>query len=665
MQVGVEIGGTFTDLVWVNADGVVAVGKVPSTPDRVHKAVEDAVDDAVVPLKQVTRFSHGSTIATNALITRRGARTGLLTTRGFRDIVEIGLHDRVGNIYTAFYHKPRAPVERRFVREIAERIDGGGHVIEPLDEAAARREIQFLLDNGVTSIAICLMHAYRNGVHEDRLRDIILSMNATVQVGCSSRVSPEFREYERTVTTVVNSFVSPVVVDYIGRLDRGLSDRGCRSGLQIMQSNGGIMPSDAAGDNAVRMLLSGPAAGVQAATWFARRNGIDDIITIDMGGTSTDVAVAPMLEPRVVQELTVDDLPIRTTALDMVTVGAGGGSIAALDAGGFLNVGPASAGADPGPACYGRGGRLPTVTDAQLIAGLLRPSHFFAGRMRLDIAAANDALASLEMPGGLSQKADSVLQMVNSNMAAAVRLVSTARGIDPRDFTLVAFGGGGPLHAATVADEVGMKRVLVPWSPGITSAFGLLIADLKVDFLKAKLLPLNEQSLAGIRADDLAATCDRYAGMLSLTAGSYQVQTGLDLRYAGQGFELTVWADVARASPAELRAAFEDLHRERYGYTRSNLPVQVVNKRARLTRKSELNVVTPKQSAAGNAGRQISSIVLQGNSCPATFMERSTLDFGETIAGPAILEEPTATTFVPPGWTARCCETGDLLLEKK
>ncbi|MDQ8726656.1 hydantoinase/oxoprolinase family protein [Bradyrhizobium sp. LHD-71] len=665
MQVGVEIGGTFTDLVWVDDRGVVVVGKVPSTPSQVHKAVENAVDHAAVPLRQVTRFAHGSTIATNALITRRGARTGLLTTKGFRDIIEIGLHDRVGNIYTAFYHKPRAPVDRRFIREIRERVDGSGHVVEELDEEAARREVQFLLDNGVTSIAICLMHAYRNGAHEERLREMVLAMSPTTRVGCSSRVSPEFREYERTVTTVVNSFVSPVVVDYIDRLDRGLTERGCRSGLQIMQSNGGIMPAEAAGDNAVRMLLSGPAAGVQAATWFARRNGINDIITIDMGGTSTDVAVAPMLEPRVVQELTVDDLPIRTTALDMVTVGAGGGSIATLDSGGFLNVGPASAGAEPGPACYGRGGTLPTVTDAQLIAGLLRPSHFFAGRMKLDIEAAKAAFASLPMPGELAEKADSVLQMVNGNMAAAVRLVSTARGIDPRDFTLVAYGGGGPLHAAMVAGEVGINQVLVPWSPGITSAFGLLIADLKVDFVKARLQALTDETLAEVRAADLAATCDRYAASLGLTKGSYDVQTGLDLRYAGQGFELTVWVELAQTSPQALRTVFENLHRERYGYVRSNLPVQIVNARARLTRKNELNVITPKENVSPRASRETCDIVLRGKRVAATFMARSDLDFGETVSGPAILEEPTTTTLVPPTWTARCCDSGDLLLEKK
>ncbi|BAT59419.1 acetophenone carboxylase gamma subunit [Variibacter gotjawalensis] len=663
MQVGVEIGGTFTDLVWVNNEGVVSVGKVPSTPSEVHRAVENAVDQSAVPLREVKRFTHGSTIATNALITRRGAKTGLLATKGFRDIIEIGLHDRVGNIYTAYYHKPRAPVERRFIREIPERIDGSGAVVTALDEDAARREIQYLLDNGVTSIAICLMHAYRNPVHEERLRDLILAMSPGTRVGCSSRVSPEFREYERTVTTVVNAFVSPVVVNYIDRLGDGLTTRGCESGLQIMQSNGGIMPADAAGDNSVRMLLSGPAAGVQAAAWFARRNNIADIITIDMGGTSTDVAVAPMLEPRIVQELTVDDLPIRTTALDMVTVGAGGGSIAALDAGGFLNVGPASAGAEPGPACYGRGGTLPTVTDAQLIAGLLRPSHFFAGKLNLDVEAAKAAFGTLAMPGDLGQKADAVLQMVNSNMAAAVRLVSTARGIDPRDFTLVAYGGGGPLHAATVADEVGMNKVLMPWSPGITSAFGLLIADLKVDFIKAKLQPLTDETLSEARASDLGETCDRYAANLGLAKRQYTVEMGLDLRYAGQGFELTIWRDIASTDAATLRRVFEDLHNERYGYQRPNLAVQIVNTRARLARKSDLNVVTPIGNAAGDKPEK-HEIVLQGRRVSATFVSRASLRVGDAIEGPAILEEPTTTTLVPPGWVARCRETGDLVLEK-
>ncbi|MBP7565303.1 MAG: hydantoinase/oxoprolinase family protein, partial [Burkholderiaceae bacterium] len=541
MQVGVEIGGTFTDLVWLQGDGTVATGKVPSTPGNIHQAVLDAVRTAGVPLAGVEQFSHGSTVATNALLTRRGSATGLVTTRGFRDVVEIGTHDRVGNIYTAFYRKPRAPVQRRNVCEVDERIDAGGHVARPIDLDAAWAAIRPMVESGVTSLAICLLNAYRNPEHEAKLAAMLRERAPELEVFASHEVSPEFREYERTVTTTVNAFVGPVVKGYVDRLEAGLAADGYAGRLRLMQSNGGIMPAAAAGSNAVRMLLSGPAAGVRAAIWFARRNGIQDVLTLDMGGTSTDVAVAPQLEARIVSELTVDDLPIRTTAVDMATVGAGGGSIASIDAGGFLNVGPASAGAVPGPACYERGGTLPTVTDAQVIAGWLRPARFFGGRMALRADLAERALATLDLPGSVGEKADAILRMVNSNMAAAVRLVSTARGIDPRDFTLVAYGGGGPVHGALVADEVGMRRVLVPWSPGISSAFGLLVADLIVDVVRAKMEPLSDASLDADAVAQVRAQCAEQAAKLDLAPGSYAIDVGADLRYAGQGFEITVW----------------------------------------------------------------------------------------------------------------------------
>lgn len=662
MQLGVEIGGTFTDLVWLDRDGTVRTGKVPSTPAQIEKAVLDAIESAAVPLAQVSRFSHGSTVATNALLTRRGATTGLLTTAGFRDIIEIGTHDRVGNIYTAFYEKPRAPITRRLVREVVERIDAAGKVLVPLDEEGAWREVEALMASGAQSLAVCLLHGYRSPVHELALRELVRARAPHVEVFLSHEVSPEFREYERTVTTVVNAFVGPVVKGYVDRLKGNLEAAGYAGAVRLMQSNGGIMPSVAAGSNAVKMLLSGPAAGVRAAIWFAERNDISDILTLDMGGTSTDVAIAPGLEARIVPELVVDGLPIRTTAMDMATVGAGGGSIASIDAGGFLNVGPASAGAVPGPACYGRGGALPTVTDAQVVAGLLRPARFFGGRMELRTDLAERALASLELPGSLQATADSILRMVNSNMAAAVRLVSTARGIDPRDYTLVAYGGGGPLHGAMVAEEVGMRRVLVPWSPGISSAFGLLIADLIVDLVAAKIELLSDATLDADSVATLKALCDEQAGRLDLTPGSYEIQAGVDLRYAGQGFELTLWRDMAPATAADLDACFQAEHKARYGYARPNLKTQVVNLRARIVQRNDANLATP--LVAADDAREHKTIVLDGRELVALFMSRSALRPGESLAGPAILEEMTSTSFVPAGWRATCLETGDLLIEK-
>jgi len=662
MQLGVEIGGTFTDLVWLDRDGTVKTGKVPSTPSQIERAVLDAIQAADVPLSSVHQFAHGSTVATNALLTRRGAVTGLLTTAGFRDIIEIGTHDRVGNIYTAFYEKPRAPISRRLVREVVERIDATGNILVPLDEEGAWREIETLLAGGVQSIAVCLLHGYRSPVHEQALRELIRARAPHVEVFLSHEVSPEFREYERTVTTVVNAFVGPVVKGYVDRLKGDLEAAGYSGAVRLMQSNGGIMPSVAAGSNAVKMLLSGPAAGVRAAIWFARRNDISDILTLDMGGTSTDVAIAPGLEARIVPELVVDGLPIRTTTMDMATVGAGGGSIASIDAGGFLNVGPASAGAQPGPACYNRGGELPTVTDAQVIAGLLRPARFFGGRMELRMDLAEKALATLGLPGTLQDSADAILRMVNSNMAAAVRLVSTARGVDPRDFTLVAYGGGGPLHGAMVAEEVGMRRVLVPWSPGISSAFGLLVADLIVDLVVARIEPLSDGTLDAASISLLRTLCDEQAGRLDLPPGSFEIQAGIDLRYAGQGFELTLWRDLAPATAAELDAQFQAEHLARYGYSRPNLKTQVVNLRARIVQRNEGKLATPRGDA--DPARERKAIVLDGKRLTALFLARAALAPGQSVAGPAILEEMTSTSFVPEGWTATCLPTGDLLIEK-
>jgi N-methylhydantoinase A len=663
MQIGVEIGGTFTDLVWLRKDGSVTTGKVPSTPGNIHQAVLDAVASVEAPLEQVDQFSHGSTVATNALLTRRGSATGLVTTKGFRDVIEIGTHDRVGNIYTAFYNKPRAPVVRRNVCEIDERIDAQGLVTTRLDLDAAWKQVQPLLQSGVTSLAICLLNAYRNPEHERALASMLRARAPEVEVFASHEVSPEFREYERTVTTTVNAFVGPVVKGYVDRLGAGLAKGGYAGALRLMQSNGGIMPAAAAGSNAVRMLLSGPAAGVRAAIWFARRNGISDVLTLDMGGTSTDVAVAPGCEARIVSELVVDDLPIRTTAVDMATVGAGGGSIASVDAGGFLNVGPASAGAVPGPACYDRGGKLPTVTDAQVIAGLLRPAHFFGGRMALRADLAEQAMADLDLAGTVAEKADAILRMVNSNMAAAVRLVSTQRGIDPRAYTLVAYGGGGPVHGAMVAEEVGMTRVLVPWSPGISSAFGLLVADLIVDVVRARMEPLTDASLDASAVAQVTADCGEQARRLGLAAGEYEVEVGADLRYTGQGFEITVWNPRGMADAALLRALFEEEHKRRYGYARSSLPMQVVNLRGRIVRRNDAELSTPRPAVEAQQA-QVQEVVLGGKTLACTFMPRANLGPGQAIAGPAVLEENTSTVIVPPNWSARCLESGDLLLER-
>jgi N-methylhydantoinase A len=662
VRVGIEIGGTFTDLVWQRDDGALATAKVPSTPAAIHQAVLDAVAEAGIALAEVAHFVHGSTVATNALLTRDGAATALVTTAGFRDVIEIGTHARSGNIYDILYRKPRSPVPRELVAEVPERIGADGGVLVPLDEAAARALFQRLAEQGVQSVAICLLHAYAEPRHEQALMRLAAEEAPNLALSASHVVSPEFREYERTMTTVVNAFVGPVVGVYLAWLARELAARGHRGAVQVMQSNGGVMPAAQAGSNAVRLLLSGPAAGVRGALWFAARNGFADAITFDMGGTSTDVGIAPGLSPRMVAEITVDGLPVRGASVDLVTVGAGGGSLAARDPGGFLAVGPRSAGARPGPACYGRGGTLPTVTDAQVVAGILRPARFFGGRLALDVAAAEAALATLGEPPAVA--ADAVLRTVNAGMAQAVRLVSTARGIDPRDFVLVAYGGGGPLHGALVAEELGMSRVLVPWSPGLCSAFGLLVADTVVDLVATRLAPLSDVSFDAPALDRLGARCAEAARAHGLAKGSWQAEYGLDLRYAGQAFELTVWLPATPLGAAAIREAFEALHAERYGYRRASLAVEVVNERARVVRPAGAVPSPPAPPASPAPQPEHGTVRLLGQDRDAVFLPRAALPAGFTCDGPAVIEEASATTLVPEGWRLAVLPSGDLLLER-
>ncbi|MDF2231307.1 hydantoinase/oxoprolinase family protein [Albimonas sp. CAU 1670] len=661
-RIGVEIGGTFTDLVMAAPDGTLTTGKTPSTPPAPQEAVLRVLDEAGADLAAAARLTHGSTVATNALLTRRGAKAGLLTTAGFRDVAIMGRADRDHDIFDMRFRHPAPPIRRAMIAEVPERISADGEILVPLDLEAGWEAARRLIEAGAEGLAICFLHAWRNPAHEQALAALIRERAPAIALSVSHEVSPEFREYERTLTTTVNAFVGPVVEGYVRRLDEGLKARGRKGVLQIMQSNGGAMPAAMAGANAVRMLLSGPAAGMRAAMWFAERNGLRDVITLDMGGTSTDVALAPDLTPAVTPEMKIDGLPVRVAALDMATIGAGGGSIVSVDPGGFLAVGPDSAGADPGPACYGRGGTRPTVTDAQVIAGVLRPARFFGGRMALRDDLARQALAELEM-GPADAAADMALGIVNGAMAGAVRLVSTARGIDPQGFALVAYGGGGPLHAASVAEELGMTRVLVPWSPGLASAFGLLIADITLDAAQSELGPLGETTLDADRVAALVARARRMAEEGGLDPDACEVELGVDLRYAGQAFELTVRTPPAPMGAAALREAFEGLHRRRYGYARADLSVESTGWRITVRRPSTGEVRPPLPSGEGPAA-ETRTATIAGRRLDTTFLAREALAPGAEIEGPAVLEEPSSTTLVPPGWRARCLPTGDLLLER-
>ncbi len=662
-RIGIEIGGTFTDLVWQGADGALVVHKVLSTPEALHQAVMRALDESGARLDAVGHVVHGSTVATNALLTRRGAPTGLLTTKGFRDVIEIGTHDRSDNVYEILYRKPRPPLPRRLVREVAERIAADGAIIEPIDLDSAWREVTALIDAGVDSIAICFLHSYQNPQHEAALAALVRERAPGVFVSVSHEVSPEFREYERTMTTTVNALVSPVVRGYLDELDGGLGARHFTGALHIMQSNGGVTPAAAAGARAVRVLLSGPAAGVRGAMWFARRNGVENAVTLDMGGTSCDVCLAPGLAPATVSEITIDRLPIRSPAVDIVTVGAGGGSIASIDRGGFLTVGPESAGATPGPACYGLGGEAATVADAQVVAGILRPEHFLGGRMTLRPDLARTALDGIGLDRSAEEVADSVLRVVNSNMATALRTVSTARGVDPRDFVLVAYGGGGPVHAAMVAEELGITRVLVPWAPGLVSAFGLLAADLMVDLVRTDIHQIDDETLGAGATRELEQAGLDAAKAQGLDANACEVRLAVDLRYPGQAYELTVWIDRPPTSGAAIREAFSAAHRQRYGYARDAQPVEAVNYRIRVVQAIESRLAAPAPPGDAVPVLDHGVVRLGGDRVTATFATRGSLPPGFAIEGPVIVEEDTSTVVVPPGWSLGVLPSGDLMIE--
>jgi N-methylhydantoinase A len=658
-RVGVEIGGTFTDLIWLRTDGSLGFAKVPSTPDAPERAALAAIERAGIDLRALPELVHGSTVATNAVLTRRGARTAFVTTRGFRDILEIQRHDRWGNIYEVMYRKPRPLVPRDLAFEVTERIGVDGQVVTPLDADSVERAIAGAVEAGAESVAVSLLHSYRNPIHEQQLAKIARTVAPDLPLTLSSEVLPEFREYERSSTVVMSAYVRPVMERYLLGLLEALRGCGFEGSVEVMQSSGGVLPAEAAGRLAIRTLLSGPAAGVIGAATIARRSGVRDGITIDMGGTSTDVSLLRDGRPVLTSESKLGLLPVRVPMIDISTVGAGGGSIARIDSGGLLDVGPASAGAVPGPACYGLGGTAPTVTDANVVLGLLRPASFLGGAMRLEPERATTALASLALRLGPREAAEQVVRVVDANMTQAIRLVSTERGIDPAGHTLVPYGGAGPLHACRLAEALGMRRVLVPPFPGLVSAYGLLVADLVVDVAQTDIrtAPTASEIIAIFAA--LNVRLRRAIAEQGLPREGWTVDASIDLRYRGQAYELQVPVELSRVDAEELVRRFHQLHQERYGTSRPGDAVQAVTYRLRASH-AVPDVVIPPLDPAGGPRVEQAEVTLDGRLIGIPFYARDSLPVGFAAAGPCVLEEPTATTLVPRGWSFRVDEHGCL-----
>lgn len=665
MRIGVEIGGTFTDLVLMDGGGELRTVKVPSTARVPEVGALTAIGQAAPTLDRVKTIVHGSTIATNGVLERKGARVGLLVTRGFGDLLELQRQDRT-EVYHLKYTKPRALVARADVREIDERIRASGDVMKTPDREQVRAAAGELVASGVTSIAVCLLHSYRFPDHERFVHDVISGEWPELPITLSHEIAPEYREYERASTTVLSSYVLPIMDAYLGRFEGGIRERGFRGDLHVMQSNGGSLPASLIRRHAVRTLLSGPAGGVTAAKAVARELGLSDLITFDMGGTSTDVCLIHDGRAEITSESEVDDLPIRVPMLDIISVGAGGGSIARVDAGGLLRVGPESAGATPGPVCYGKGGVEPTVTDANLVLGLIRPDHFLGGRMVLDLAAAERACAVLGTRLGLDAQgtALAIVEVVNASMQGALRLVSTERGVDPRGFWLLCYGGAGGQHAVALADELGLKGVIVPRFPGLFSAYGLLIADIQRDWSAPFPQSMSSYDVRALRSlvEELKRGATREFQSVGQPVERIRFTVALDMRYPGQAFEIEVPIDEGvLGTPGAIVARFQSLHRQRYGHAAEHITPDIVTVRVTAAISQDAPSLV-KRSAA--ARRPEAPARVQTGSGAMAFVDRESIREGELVAGPAVIEEQTSTVWVPAGWSAGTDAFGHLRLER-
>ena len=671
MRVGVEVGGTFTDLVAIE-DGRVRVAKVPSVPARPDEGAMASLVAGEIDLSAVEDLVHGSTVATNAILERKGAAVALLTTRGFRDVLFLQRHNRT-QIYDLFYKKPKPILARRDILEIDERMSGQGEVVEALDEAATALQLNEFLGTGrFQSVAICLLNAYAEPRHERQLAAMVAKQFPELTITCSADVTREFREYERTSTTTLAAYVQPVIDSYLRRFEAQLGEQNFTGRFSIMQSNGGRLPVAGMSKNAITSLFSGPAAGVMGAVRQAGLSGYGDLITLDMGGTSTDVCLVADGKPNLSGETEVDGLPIRTPVLDIVTVGAGGGSICWRDDGGMLRVGPESAGADPGPACYGRGGARPAITDAHMLRGTIRGEAFLGGQMSVDAAASAEVFEALRETFDLSleEMADSAVRVADANIVGAIQLVSTERGRDPRDYVLVPFGGAGPLHAARVAEELGITTILVPPNAGVLSAYGLLASD----FLRYE--TLTRRITLGEGAPDLvrqlfaelqerATSSFRELGI----TGDLHITHSLEMRFIGQAFEITVDIDGSELPALDadgLLALFNEAHNRVFSFGESGLHrAEIVSFRLGASAPPDV-VPALNEGLDQEARRGTHKIFEQGEWRDCLLLSRAAIrDDPSHTPGPALVEDGTSTIFIPQGWTATVDVQDNILLQRE
>jgi N-methylhydantoinase A len=671
IRVGIDTGGTFTDLVAFDpATGHIVTFKTPSVPAEPGRALANAIGGAGIPSAEIGSLVHGTTVATNALIERTGARVGFLVTAGHEDIPYIQRINRK-TLYDLHWQKPRPLLtSRRDSLGVPERISSDGIVLRPIDEETVIAHCRAFHERDVQAVAICLLFAYVNPDHELAVKRIVERELPGIPVSVSHEVAPIWREYERASTTIADAYLKPLMRRYIASLTDTLAESGMTASWTIMKSNGGVMRAEAAADNPIQTAQSGPAGGMLAAAALGRQVAEPDLLTLDMGGTSADVGIVIGGEQKHTTEYEIEwGVPAAIPLIDIKSIGAGGGSIAWIDAGGFLRVGPQSAGSTPGPACYGNGGELPTVTDANLVLGRLDPEYFLGGRMRLDCAASERVLRPPADRVGMSlvDLASSIVEIANENMASAIKMVSIERGHDPRRFTLFAFGGAGPLHAVSVARALKIPKVLVPLHPGNASALGMLIADRRVDKIWTQAFKSNdvdadlvERQFGRIR--DAAIAELRAEGY----AGDPDVAYSINMRYLGQNYEQEVSIPSDAVTSGNLQAAYDAFirtHEEKYGYAIENEIIELVSFRVTVSGHDEAPRLeaTPEHGEA--ASRPDRAVHFHGRGqVPARILIRYALKPGTTIEGPAIIEEPGATALVEPGMRVEVLPDGQLLI---
>jgi len=676
LTVAIDVGGTFTDVTLVDREtGESWKAKTATTPPDFETGFVEGIRKVLAVAgrdpAEIAQVAHGTTVATNAILEMRGARAGLITTAGFRHVLEIGRHDipRKANFYS--WVKPKRPVRPADVFEVSERVAAGGTVETPLDEDEVRAAAKLCRERGMEAVAVCFLHSFANGDHERRAREIVLEEHPDAMVSISSEVLPVFREFERSMATILNVYVMPLVATYVAKLDAELKKAGIRAPLLLMKSSGGVTGASTIKREPIQTALSGPAAGIVGAIYEAGRAGHSNVITVDIGGTSADICLIRDGRPELTTKSQIGDWPIQLPMVDIHTIGAGGGSIAKVNTSGALTVGPESAGALPGPVSYGRGGTEPTVTDAHLVLGHL-PERLLAGEMEIDLSAAKAAIEEkVARPLGLSvhDAARGILQVVNNNMLGAIRIVSVERGLDPREFALLPFGGAGPIHGSDLARLLGIRTVVIPPSPGVLSAIGLTVSSLRNEFSRTSL-----QSAAAFDAEQvsrdfsqLEAEAIAWLDEEEVPLDGRTVEWEAAMRYKHQGFELNVpWSERNGTEVGLYRAieSFHRLHDQLYSFSQEDAPVEIVT--LRVTAKGDLPA--PK-SVPLSGGRPASKCVIATQQmyvdgamkdCPV--YDRVALAAGATVEGPAILQQLDTTVVLESGDTATVHEYGSLIV---